>query len=235
MRRIAPLEDDMYAVRRIDLDAASDLEARQFIASEPRSSRSMAKGEYNTNVHPISATMLSTISVVGMLASVAASTKIIFYTTDLGCNGAGVNYIDVPKEFCVGNPTENYSSARLVDSPRADDLIAIYVPSAERSRCGNSIAFGVRGQCLSSPDAEIGGIAGAKWNPRNSSKRSILEEREGETALPSEAFLADGTTFDINNGVPSERTEKIMDLLWLKGGFATVDDVPAELVPFIKS
>lgn len=114
-------------------------------------------------------------------------------------------------------------------------MFGIYVPSAEDSRCGNQINVGVRGQCLSSPDAEVGGIAGAKWNPRSASTRSTLEEGEGETTLPSEAFLADGTTFDINNGVPSERTEKIMDLLWLKGGHATVHDVPAELVPFIKS
>ncbi|KAI6865719.1 hypothetical protein KC323_g4274 [Hortaea werneckii] len=179
--------------------------------------------------------MLYSISVVGMLTSVAASAKIQFYTTDLGCNGAGTVYSNVPKEFCVGNPTDNYSSTRLVEAPEPGDLIAIYVPSAEDSRCGNLLDIGVRGQCLSSPDAEIGGIAGAIWNSRSSSKRSTLEERDGETTLPSEAFLADGTTFDINNGVPSERTEKIMDLLWLKGGYATVDDVPAELVPFIKS
>ncbi|KAI7260481.1 hypothetical protein KC343_g2209 [Hortaea werneckii] len=150
--------------------------------------------------------MLYSISIVGLLASVAASTRIQFYTT-----------------------------ARLINSPRADDVFGIWVPSAQASRCGNEIAEGVRGQCLSPPNAEVGGIAGAVWNPQSVYERSALEERDGETTLPSEAFLADGTTFDINNGVPSERTEKIMDLLWLKGGFATVDDVPAGLVPFIKS
>lgn len=109
------------------------------------------------------------------------------------------------------------------------------MPSAQRSRCGNDIAQGVRGQCLTSPDAEVGGITGASWQPRDALERRTLEERDGETNLPYAAFLADGTTFDINYGVPSERTKKIMDLLWLKGGYATVDDVPAELVPFIKS